>query len=487
MIELENGAMENGVRYQKCKAPFGPFRFLVPDPVFLCDIIRRTKSHLDPYRETCQNTATIQFAQDPPLIEFQQISGPGGVPVYFQHLPVRSVSIYWLVFVGSADDEQVGNHGIYHWFEHIPSRGTKKYPGGYRDTEARLVRHGGSAGAETDYTHTAYFADVPKRVWTTALDILTDMIAQPLLRSQDIEAEREIIHQEIDQWHSSPSGESLCFLPSLLWPGHPLGHDQLGSPETLQSMNPSLLRRAHEQGYARCRCVLFVAGDLDRAEVLDEVSQAIEHLSQASLSRRHAPVSYGPLPPWNRGKCTIQPTRHADSIVYLLFPIPPMSESVDQFVFWSALEELITAGDLGSPLHRIIREESQLAYSPDFVCTTSADGGYWGLAAQTNCNNPRRIIDTFWDVLQSAELRSVDWYDFVTDTIRGGFDMHDPSPDEFTHEAAERLASYGCVWSDVELRKRLLDVKRHELAAFLDQLSPDDSHALIFQGRGAVS
>ena len=86
------------------------------------------------------------------MIDFQILDGPGGIPIYFQHVPVNSVSVYWLVFVGSADDETVGNHGIYHWFEHIPSRGTVKYPGGYRDTEARLVRHGGSAGAETGYT-----------------------------------------------------------------------------------------------------------------------------------------------------------------------------------------------------------------------------------------------------------------------------------------------------------------------------------------------
>jgi predicted Zn-dependent peptidase len=424
-------------------------------------------------------------AEEHPLINFQPLAGAGGIPVFFQHLPVKSVSIYWLVFVGSADDERVGNHGIYHWFEHIPSRGTVKYPGGYRDTEARLVRHGGSAGAETDYTHTAYYADVPRRVWASALDILTDMIAQPLLRPADIEAERAIIHQEIDEWYSSPSGESLCRLPALLWPDHPLGHDQLGSAETLQSMNPSMLRHAHQHGYARSRCVLFVSGDLDSGEVLAEVAKAVQHLSDAALAQRRAPASYGALPAWKCGQQTIQPTKHDDSIVYLLFPIPPLSESEDQFVFWSALEYLITAGDLGSPLHRVIREESQLAYSPEFVSATTPDGGYWGLAAQTNSDNPQRLLDTFWHVIGNLELRSADWYEFVTDTIRGEFDMHDPSPGEFTEEAAERLTSYGCVWSDDELRARLLSVKREALVEFLNQVSPDQSHSLIFQGRAA--
>jgi predicted Zn-dependent peptidase len=311
------------------------------------------------------------------------------------------------------------------------------------------------------------------------------MIARPLLRPADIEAERAIIHQEIDEWHSSPAGESLCRMPSLLWAGHPLGHDQLGSAETLQSMNPALLQQAHQQGYARSRCVLLVCGDLDRAAVHDEVAAVAEHLSDAALSQRRAPATYGPLPAWNSGQRTIQPIKHDDSIAYLLFPIPPLAESTDKFVFWSALEYLITAGDLGSPLHRIIREESQLAYSPELVCSIAPDGGYWGLAAQTNSANPQRLLDTFWHVIESSELRSPDWYEFVTDTIRGEFDMHDPSPGQFTQVAAERLTSYGCVWSDDELRTRLLGVGREALIEYLDRLSPEQSHAVIFQGCGA--
>ena len=102
------------------------------------------------------------------MIDFERIQGPFDVPIYFQRLPVNTVSLYWLVFVGSADDESAGGHGVYHWFEHIPSRGTKKFPGGYFDTEARLVRHGGGSGAETGATFTGFSADIPKRVCPSA-------------------------------------------------------------------------------------------------------------------------------------------------------------------------------------------------------------------------------------------------------------------------------------------------------------------------------
>ena len=203
------------------------------------------------------------------MIDFEHIEGPFGVPLYFQRLPVNTVSIDWLMFVGSADDDSAGGHGIYHWFEHVPSRGTQKFPGGYRDTEARLVRHGGGSDAETGSTHTAFGANVPRRVWPEALEILAEMIGRPLLRTGDIEAEREIIFQEIAEWHSASYSHSLCRLPEILWPGHPLGHDQLGTPEGLSAISAEQLRRAHELGYSRNRSALFIAGDIERNQLLD--------------------------------------------------------------------------------------------------------------------------------------------------------------------------------------------------------------------------
>ncbi len=415
------------------------------------------------------------------MIEFEPIDGPFGVPVYYQRLPVNTVSLYWIVFVGSADDCVGGGHGIYHWFEHLPSRGTEKYPGGYRDTEARLVRHGGGSDAETGHTHTAFSADVPKRVWADALDILADMIARPLFRIADIEAEREVILHEIDEWHSSPYTHSLCQLPSVLWPEHPLGHDQLGSSETLRSIDPSQLRKAHELGYARNRCALFVAGDIERSELLDVIAPCLERMPDRPLTPRKQPASYGPLPAWQAGQTTTISTSHDDSIVYLLFPIPPLSQGGDEILQWDFLEDVFSAGELGSPLNRLIREDSQLAYSPDFTSTTHRDGGYAGLVAQTSIE-PECVLEAFWKLIRSPEIRSSDWLEYVRDTIRGSIEMHDPDAGEYTEEGSSSLIHYGRCIPDAEYSATMLGYKDEQVAAWLDELQPEQSHAIIFRG-----
>jgi len=416
------------------------------------------------------------------MIDFECIDGPFDVPIYFQRLPVNTVSLYWLVFAGSADDEVGGGQGIYHWFEHIPSRGTVKFPGGYRDTEARLVRHGGGSDAETGFTYTGFSADIPKRVWPEALDILADMVAQPLLRVEDIEAEREIILHEIDEWHSAPYSQSMCKLPGILWPGHPLGHDQLGTAESLKSIDPKRLRHAHEVGYSRNRCALLVAGDIERAQLIDVVGSCLERVPDRPLTQRKTPAFYGELPAWKAGTKTIVETSHEDSVVYLLFPLPSLEDGFAPLVQWDFLAHVFSAGELGSPLNRLVRENSQLAYSPDFTSNSHPDGGYAGLVAQTSVE-PERVIDAFWELIRSPETRSAAWLNYVRDTIRGSIEMHDPDAGEYTEEGCSSLVHYGKCMSDDEYASALLGYQNDQVAEWLDKLVPELAHTIVFTGR----
>lgn len=416
------------------------------------------------------------------MINFELIDGPHGVPLYFQRLPVNTVSMNWLMFVGSADDDAAGGHGIYHWFEHLPSRGTQKFPGGYRDTEARLVRHGGGSSAETGSTHTAFGADVPKRVWPDALEILAEMIGRPLLRTEDIEAEREIIFQEIAEWHSASYSHSLCRLPEILWPGHPLGHDQLGTPDGLKAIDASQLKRAHELGYARNRSALFIAGDIERSQLEDVVAECIERLPDTDLQPRESPASYGVLPDWKAGETTIVESKHSDSVVYLLFPVPALGVGVERHLEWDFLDEVFSAGELGSPLNRLVREDSQLAYSPEFIGTAYRDGGYAGLVAETNAD-PERVVDAFWELIRGDELRSAEWLDYVRDTIRGSIEMHDPDASEYTEEAASTLIHYGRCISDAEYSRKMLGYTNDDVAEWLERLTPEAARVVVFKGQ----
>ncbi len=173
-------------------------------------------------------------------------------------------------------------------------------------------------------------------------------------------------------------------LAGILWPNHPLGHDELGTAKQLRAIDANQLRLAHAMGYSRNRSALFVAGDIERTQLMDVVATCLEQMPDTPLTQRQRPATYGPLPKWNAGKVTTVEASYADTIVYLLFLIAPLADGIASHLQWDFLEDVFSAGDLGSPLNRLVREDERLAYSPEFISMTYPDGGYAGLVTQTS-------------------------------------------------------------------------------------------------------
>lgn len=422
------------------------------------------------------------------MIRFNRLEGPYGIPVYFQPLPglVKSVSVRWVVAVGAADDESVGGQGLYHWFEHVPFRGTKKYPGGYADTSDRFARYGGEVGAHTGPVHTAFYASVPKRFWKEALDLVTDLVAQPLMTLDAINAEREIIFKELTGKLSEATSASFYRIWSLLWKGHALGHPVIGSEATLGVINPDVLRRAHESGYARSRCVLFAAGDMEQKELLDTVAECVETLPDRPLTERRAPVKHGPLPEWKGGEVTELETAFPSSVVCLLFPVPERDAGIEQFRTWGALNQTFSTGGMSSPVMRILREERKLVYGAEAACLLFPDGGFWGLFAETKQQDIPAVCDAFWDVLQDEQPVSPDWHEYVNDSLRSIRDMRVVDPHKYTEEGEGRLLDASTVLSDDEFVHQLTSVPSDEIAAMVKSLTRERSRIVIFRGTGAT-
>ena len=129
-----------------------------------------------------------------------------------------------------------------------------------------------------------------------------------------------------------------------------------------------------------------------------------------------------------------------------------------------------------------MREDSQLAYSPGFTSNSHPDGGYAGLVAQTGVE-PQRVVDAFWQLIRSPELRSADWLNYVRDTIRGAIEMHDPDASEYTEEGSTSLVHYGTCMSDDEYAGAMLGYEDDQIADWLDQLVPERAHTIVFQER----
>ncbi len=418
-------------------------------------------------------------------INFSTFVGPHGIPVYHQHIPsVESVAISWVIFTGASDDHVVGANadGIYHWFEHVPFRGTKRFPGGYAATKGPFVRYGGMIGAETGLDRTRYWAHVPQDQWRLALDVTTDLWSQPLLEDESIVAEREIIFEEIHQKHATIGGRVSYLFPSLMWGGHPCGHPVLGSEGTLSSMTPEMLRNAHRLGYDRSRAVLFVSGNVSEDELKAHLDTIANTMPDNGLTERRQPHAWGPFPK-QQGKNIAVETEFPSSMVQVLFPVKgnrPMYETL----LWEFIAELATKGGTASPLSRIVREERRLAYNTGSFSWLLPDGGWWGFSTQTGKEKIDAVVEAVHDVLKDDVFRSKKRFDEVKCGLSYAPKMRAIDPRAFNNSAIESLLELGKVIGDEEAETILDSFTREEVERALSQLIPENAYIITFEGLG---
>lgn len=388
----------------------------------------------------------------------------------------------WVVFVGSVDDTIVGAPGLYHWFEHIPFRGTKKFPGGQRDLFTKINRMGGSLNAHTTDMTTVYEVIIPLREWRHGLELITDLAAQPLLREEDVEKERKIIFQEIVGHTGTVDGYVHNKRLTILADNHPFGHCVLGDEVALNSMSAEMLVSAYRLGYDRCRMALVVCGGMGESELVDEVLLLSDTLPQNKLTARTSGVYRGDLPQWPATD-VVEDIPFTESVTSVLFPRAGAS-TYRKSVIASIANSMFGYGGLSSPLLRILREDRNLVYSADVNSDNYLGGGFTGFRAKSKKENISLIMQAFRDVLDDPETRSIERFELIKEGKQGEIELQPFDPDVKTGECEDELLNPFGVHSDDEYFECLKSVAFEEVLEAMKVFNPDKMRTIIFKGIG---
>src|SRR3989344_5326970 len=168
-----------------------------------------------------------------------------------------------LLFGAGSRYENEKNNGIAHFFEHIPFKGTKKYPSAFA-ISSLLEGMGAVNNAFTSKDHTGYWVKGMVKHFAMMLDILADMVRHPLLEPAEIEKEKGVIVEEINMYEDSPARKVGDLFENLLYPGHPLGFDTTGTKETVTRFTRQTFFDFMDQLYSPRNAVLVVAGGLNQ-------------------------------------------------------------------------------------------------------------------------------------------------------------------------------------------------------------------------------
>src|SRR5579872_4981879 len=309
---------------------------------------------------------------------------PGGLRVVTESLPsVRSVALGIWVGVGSRDEDQA-HAGATHYLEHLLFKGTRKRTA--LDISAQMDAVGGEMNAFTAKEYTCYYARVLDADLPLAIDVLSDMVTSSLVEQKDVDAERNVVLEEIAMNEDDPSDTVHEAFTSQLFGDTPLGRPVLGTVESINAMTREQIWEHYAARYTAPHLVVAAAGNLDHDAVVAQVQAAFDNALLATSREAPAPPrlrksgavlweGYGPFA--GAGvKLVSRPIEQAN----LVLGCEGLARTDDRRFALGVLNAAL-GGGMSSRLFQEVREKRGLAYSVYSFTSQHADSGIWGVYA----------------------------------------------------------------------------------------------------------
>lgn len=252
-----------------------------------------------------------------------------------------------LSFRAGSRYETAAENGLAHFLEHIVFKGSELYPS-YEAIRDQTNNLGARLNAWTNLEGINFHVTVRKELAREAAALLTDMIARPLIRPEDVITERGVITQELEGALDRPANRIAYALAESYYGSHPLSRKILGERETIQSFTSEDLR-SYRSRYLH-HPLITVAGNLDHLDA-EEIAGAFE------LRDGTAPLTIAPKTPVETF-CRI--VREESNQTHLRIAIPILGGETDMRQR-AALATWQTA--LSQKLFSEIREKRGLCYS----------------------------------------------------------------------------------------------------------------------------
>jgi predicted Zn-dependent peptidase len=208
----------------------------------------------------------------------KQTTLPNGLKIITADLAdARSLTVNITVGVGSRYEDFDVNGGVSHFLEHLLFKGSKKYPSAQAISEA-VDAVGGYNNAYTSEDLTCFYIKVPARHGELALDILCDMMRNPLIEVGELERERDVIIEEMNVYRDDPSRYVMTLIPGLIFPNNPLGRDIIGPEEVIRTVSVETVAKYQKDHYSPNNMTISVAGRVDHELVVAQVTAALGSL-----------------------------------------------------------------------------------------------------------------------------------------------------------------------------------------------------------------
>ncbi len=311
-----------------------------------------------------------------------------GLRIVSEAMPhVGTVSLGIWVASGSRA-EAAEEHGIAHMLEHMAFKGTRTRSA--RDIAEEIETAGGEINAATGVETTAYFARVLKEEVPRALNVLSDILRNPVYKDEDLGLERTVVLQEIAATRDNPEDVLFDSAQAIAFPDQPLGRPVLGTAHSVWNLRRDNLIRFRDANYGAERMILSAAGAVEHEALVRQAEQLFGDMPRQSAQAWSAPVYGGGY------SSTHLPLEQSHVLIALESPAVG-----DADYYTAQVCAGLLGGGMSSRLFQEARERRGLCYAIYAFCSGFSDTGLFGIHAAMDADDSPALIEVVAHELSS--------------------------------------------------------------------------------------
>jgi len=399
---------------------------------------------------------------------------PSGLIVLTERMEhVRSVAMGVWMRAGSRHEVPELN-GISHFVEHMVFKGTKSRSAQRIAREVDAI--GGNLDAFTGKETVCFNVKVLDEHVPTALDVLSDLVLNPVFATEEIARERGVILEEIKMDEDNPDTLVHEIFTQSFWKDHPLGKPILGTRETVRSFEQNTLVHFFEQRFLAGNMVFSAAGNLEHDSFVELV---VKHFSALAPGA----IPSDTVAPTVTSRINLRNKKSLEQVQLCLgVPAPPVA---DESRYTTLVLNTLLGGGMSSRLFQTVREERGLVYAIYSDLNPYRDTGSLCVYAGTSSDRALQVIDLIMEEfrrlktepLAAEELRR------AKDQLKGNLLLSLESSMSRMSNLARQQMYFERFFGLEEILAKVEEVNEEQVMAMATQLFQPEKVAVTLLGR----
>ncbi len=209
-------------------------------------------------------------------MEYTSMTLPNGIRLI--HTSVDSPVAHCGVVINTGSrDETLEEQGMAHFIEHTIFKGTTKRKAYH--IISRLEDVGGEMNAYTSKEETAIHASFLCEYYERTIELFSDILIDSTFPEKELKKEQEVIVDEINSYNDTPSELIFDEFEEMIYEGHPMGRNILGTPDHVRGFQASDIRRFMEENYHTDQMVICSVGNIPAKKFFHMAQRYFERLT----------------------------------------------------------------------------------------------------------------------------------------------------------------------------------------------------------------